>query len=159
MPLINNNDVNQNFISYETWKTQAAYNRIWYTLNLVPIEYIAAFGKLGVILITKITEPSDISDFETTFLPTAFSVVDETELKELAQLDAQIGKSEGVQQKLYDISNSVSYVGYAPIGLSQESIGWTIKKTTFDSSGNPISETWTGVGMAKWTNRHFEIYH
>jgi len=152
-------EINNN-ISYAKWKERAVRNRVWYfeITNTSPTSYVAAFGKLGVITTTIITESSDVSDFETTFKPIAFSTVSETELVELSRADAAIGKIDGRQQKAFQFSDNVIYIGYAPIGSLESENVWTIRKMDLDSNGNPITERWTAVGSAVWTNRTSETY-
>lgn len=71
---------------------------------------------------------------------------------------AKILRSQSRWKKRFDIQSTVSYVGYAPNGTATSSSGWTIKKTTFDLSGNPIEETWTTENTAVWDNRASESY-
>jgi hypothetical protein len=161
MPLVNQSDVSDRTISYATWKIRAEFNRVWYVEipNSTPAPtYVAAFGKLGLILLTKITESADITDFETIFQPSAGAVTTELELYEVAAADAVIGRLDGRQQKAYDISETTIYIGFAEFGVLQSEAAWTIKRLTLDSSGNPTSEQWTGVEEATWTNRTLETY-
>jgi len=59
----------------------------------------------------------------------------------------------------YDLSSpTVNYIGTAPSGTATSAASWTIKKITFDGSGNPIETTWTG-GNAVWNNRSSEVYN
>lgn len=58
----------------------------------------------------------------------------------------------------YDVSSSsVNYIGTAPSGTATSAALWTIKKITFDVSGNPLETTWSS-NMAIWDNRASELY-
>lgn len=63
-------------------------------------------------------------------------------------------------QKRYDlgVAPTSSYVGFAPNGTATGSVGWTIKRTTQDASGNPLAEEWTASAVATWSNRTSETY-
>lgn len=67
-------------------------------------------------------------------------------------------RSEGRWKKRFDIEETVIYVGYAPNGTALADIGWTIKRINLDANGNPTSETWTGVGVAAWSDRLTATY-
>lgn len=147
-------------VTYAKWKPRALKNRVWYyeITNTTPTSYIATFGKLGYLMTTILTSNSDVTDFEADIKPTANSAATDVELFELAKADAAIGKLDGRQQKAYEVSASVMYVGYAEVGTALSDTGWTIRKLELDADGNPTSEKWTAVGAATWNNRSSETY-
>lgn len=58
----------------------------------------------------------------------------------------------------YDISSStVNYIGTAVSGTATSAAAWTIKKITFDASGNPLEILWSN-NTAIWDNRATTIY-
>ena len=158
MPVVNPSDISTSTIFYSTWKPLASNNRVRYFEFGSPTRYFAAFGKLGVVLLTRVDDSGDVTDFETDIKPGALSTLSETEVIELSSLDATIGKLDGRQQKAYEFATTVIYIGYADFGVSQASTGWTIKKINLDTNGNPQQETWTAVGAGTWTNRTSETY-
>ena len=158
MPVINPQDISNSTISYSSWTDFVSNNRVRYFEFPGASQYLASFGKLGVVLIASVIDSADISDFETNYKPSGVSATSEFEMVELSSLDAAIGKLDGRQQKAYEFGTSVIYTGYADFGVAQSSTGWTIKKLDLDGSGNPISEKWTGVGVAIWNDRTSETY-
>ncbi len=158
MPLLNPTDVSNNTISFNAWKNSVSNNRVRYYEYGTPTQYLASFGKLGIVLITKIIDSAEITDFETNYKPTGINADSEFEMVELSSMDATIGQLDGRQQKAYEFGTSTIYIGYAEFGVSQASSGWTIKKIELDGNGNPSSEKWTGVGVGTWNNRASETY-
>lgn len=58
---------------------------------------------------------------------------------------------------LYDIQDTVAYIGTAPQGSDASAAVWTIKKTSFDGAGNPTIQVTSGPN-AVWDNRVSESY-
>jgi len=62
------------------------------------------------------------------------------------------------KKQLFDFdSDSVNYVGYAVLGMAAGSSSWTIKRLTFNASGNLEATEWSSTSSA-WTNRMSEAY-
>lgn len=66
----------------------------------------------------------------------------------------QIASVSSAQIKtVYDLSSTtVNYVGTAPVGTATSDAAWTIKKITFDGSGNPTATLWSS-STSIWDNR------
>jgi len=59
----------------------------------------------------------------------------------------------------YDMSSTtVNYIGTAPSGTLTSAAAWTIKKVTFDASGNPQQVLWSNT-TAIWDNRTTIFYN
>lgn len=70
----------------------------------------------------------------------------------------QIDSSLPQIQTQYDTgSSTINYIGTALSGTATSAAAWTIKKITFDSSGNPASVLWSN-NTAIWDNRGIESY-
>ncbi len=61
-----------------------------------------------------------------------------------------------VSKIVYDITDTVIYIGKAPLGTLTSLPLWLIKKTTL-SGGNPVSTLWSS-NTAIWDNRASEVY-
>lgn len=157
MPLINSTAPSRNTILYASWKPIASNNKVRYFEFDAPTKYLAAFGKLGTVLLTMI-EDADVTDFDSVFKPTASAVLTENEVSELCSLDSMIGALDGRQQKAYDFQDTVLYFGYADFGVLTSESTWTIKKLDLDTNGNPLAEQWTAVESAVWDDRLTETY-
>lgn len=157
MPLANPESVRRERISYSEWSTLAVNNKTRY-FEFASSKYTAAFGKLGVILMTDVDQSADVIHFEANFKPAAISATNEDEVFELASRDSKIGQLDGRQQKAYEFATNYIYMGYAEFGLAQTGSGWTIKKLDLDTDGNPTTERWTGVEVATWVSRSSETY-
>lgn len=57
---------------------------------------------------------------------------------------------------VYDIGDTVIYIGTALLGTATSSASWLIKKTTL-SGGNPTQTQWSS-NTAIWDNRISESY-
>ena len=158
MPLANPNSLVEQTISYDAWTPSAGNNLVRYFEYPSATKYLAAYGKLGVVLIADIREATDITDFEANYKPSALSVTTEAELYELCSLDAMIGNLDGRQQKAFEFSSTIIYMGYADFGIAQSNTGWTIKRLNLDTNGNPTNEQWTAVNSGTWDNRTSENY-
>lgn len=145
-------------LTYSSWKPTAYNKRIRYVETSSPTTYLAGYGQLGNVFISYITDAADVLDFETIFKTSAISVETESDLNELSNADAQIGKIDGRHKRSFEFSTSVIYIGYADIGVLESAVGWTIRKMILDTNGNPTAETWTAVGTAIWNNRTAEVY-
>lgn len=145
-------------LTYSSWKPTAYNKRIRYVETTSPTTYLAGYGQLGNVFISYITSAADVLDFETIFKTGSTLVETESDLNELSNSDAQIGKIDGRHKRSFEFSTSVIYIGYADIGVLESAAGWTIRKMVLDSNGNPTAETWTAVGTAIWNNRASEVY-
>lgn len=158
MPVVNPQSLLERTISYAQWTPSAGNNLVRYFEYSGGGRYLAAFGKLGVVLITDIQEASDVTDFENNFKDIGEAVTSEPELYELCSLDAMIGNLDGRQQKAFEFSDNFIYIGYADFGVSSSASGWTIKRMILDTNGNPTTEQWTAVNSGSWDTRATETY-
>jgi len=68
-----------------------------------------------------------------------------------------VTQSSVIQKKiLYDIGDTIIYIGTANMGTSPSSSAWLIKKITL-LEGNPVSILWSSTS-AIWQNRITETY-
>lgn len=67
------------------------------------------------------------------------------------------GDAGGVKKTLYDISNTIIYIGIAAQGTSSNIGAWLIKKTTLDADGNPVSTLYSN-DTAVWDDRISTMY-
>lgn len=56
-----------------------------------------------------------------------------------------------IQKEVYDIGDTVIYVGTAPLGTATSAAAWLIKKVTL-SGGNPTLTQWSS-NNAVWDDR------
>lgn len=136
-------------VSYNVFKDAAELNYIYYFLY--DGKVLASTGFEGTVFQTNIYDPADITDFNNVYLAGAIQVFQEDDLIARVLLETK-------SMSLYDVGNTYTYIGTAPIGSSPAAAVWKIKRFEFDVSGNPINQKVSTIGVI-WDDRVTATYY
>lgn len=142
-------------VSYNVFKQAAQITTVYY----VPIVersldgYVLGTGNIDFVYVSKILDPTDVSDFIINLFPNAIAGELEDDVIALPTIQTFNNISR------FDLTaDGYFYVGSAPVSTLDSDNNWTIKRFVLDSDGNVISKNVTQQNAAVWDDRLGEQY-